>query len=154
LEEEGRWSEAADAYRRYLALPAAAPLAEAVAARVRLARASLRSNGGDEALSLLAEVRARDAEVADWAALDAARAASETGDAAAVRSLLGTVAIAEVRGRGWALEARALLAARDSAGAERTLEGVVATLGAGARRGEAWALLGELRQRRGASDGA
>jgi soluble lytic murein transglycosylase len=150
LEAEGRWADAAEAYRRYLALPAASGADGTPAVLARLVRAQAMSAGGDAAATL-ASLHAHGAALAGWSALVAGRAAAQRGDVQQVRALLAFVDDPEVRERSWDLEPRALLASGDSAAAEEALFETVGRLAPGSRRGEAWALLGEVRRARAAA---
>lgn len=152
LEAEERWAEAADQYRRWLALPARSGQPDGSAAVLaRLVRTAARADGGvDEAVASLGTLGAMSPVVAEWAALAAARPAAGSGDPDLVRALLAFVREPDVRLRAWALEPRALLAAGDSVAAETVLASRVADLPAGSRRGEARVLHGELLRAQGA----
>jgi soluble lytic murein transglycosylase len=154
FEEMGRWQPAAEAYGRYLALAHARESAGTPAVVARRVRTLEHSGVGPESLELLASLRAREPTVASWIALEVARVAAARGDAAQVRALVASVPEPDLRDRVWDLEARALLAAGDSAAARPVIETAARTLGSEARRGEAWALLGDLLRLGGSPDAA
>lgn len=154
LEELGRWEDAGRAYERYLSLPHArnSPTAPAlIARRMR----SLGEAGAWEASHALApSLRAQHEGLSSWLALDLARVGADQGNVAEVRTLLARIQNPTLRTRGWDLEARAMLAVGDSAGAESLLVGRIPSLETAARRGDAWALVGDLRRKRGDDAGA
>ena len=154
LEEAGSWTEAEEAYARYLAGTHAGSSARAPAVRARRARALARAGAWPPALALLEELGGSHPTLAAWSALDLAGAAAEEGDPSTVRRLLASVQAPGVRARGWDLEPRALLVAGDSAGAAALLEETLPTLEGDQRRASGWALLGELRRARGDDAGA
>ena len=153
LEGVERWQGAADAYGRYLALAGTGD-AEGYGALARRARALGRSASWQESLAALEELHQGHALVADWLALELAGAAAEEGETPQVRALLATVTDTGVRGRGWDLEARALLASGDTAQARSVLSALTASLSDAGRRAEAWLLLGPLLLRAGESGSA
>src|SRR5690606_717690 len=154
LEALARWEEAASAYARYAATPPARSSGQSASAEARRARALARTGAWDGALATARALAANQPALADWAALEAPRRAVDGGGATVVAGLLATVADPAVRLRGWDLEPRALLAARDSAAALAALDRVRPELAVPAARADAWVLTGELRRARGDGSGA
>lgn len=143
-EGTGRWSEAAEAYRRALASPEPPPSPSVVA--VRLARAAAAAGDGfNDVLQGLDGIGASDRWLVGWAALALGRNAARAGDTAAVRMALDRIVEPVARRAARALMAEALVAAGDSAAAAeaylRAAEGALADRPEG--DGEEWARLAE-----------
>lgn len=102
----------------------------------------------DEAADLLPQIR-------DWILLRSAGAAASAGDTAQVNGRLARIDAEIGRDWGWRLRVRGHANARDAAGAVALAErfGADRALDAN-RRGEAWALAGEIRLANGDSAGA
>jgi soluble lytic murein transglycosylase len=149
LEETERWAPAADAYGAYLRSEHGRASADAPAITARRIRALEHASAPSESLELLGDLRADDATLASWIALDAARVAADRDDLEQLRSVLAMVTEPDLKARVWDLEPRTLLAKGDSAAAETALTALIPTLQSDARRGEASALLGDLLRLRG-----
>ncbi|MEX2467870.1 MAG: transglycosylase SLT domain-containing protein, partial [Gemmatimonadota bacterium] len=147
FERAERWSEAAEAFDRYM-LVADVDAAERPAARVRGARSWWRAGDhvrAEDGLDALVEVPM----VRSWLAADLVRETVEAGDTSATRALIERVSD-EIAAAGiWRAEADALLAAGDSVRAARALEALAEPDGDGrlavARASEAKVDLGRLR---------
>ena len=120
LERAERWSEAADAFERYV-LVAGADAAERPAARVRGARSwwrageRRRAERGLDALAAAPVVRS-------WLAAELVRETAAAGDTAATRALVERITDEVAAAAVWRAEADALLAAGDSARAASEFE--------------------------------
>jgi len=141
LEHEERWTEGAEAYRRYVSR-ARPGSAASDAALARLARVLARAGDRQQASATLARLLASPA-LRSWTAVELMRVAAEAGDTATVRSLHLHVVEPDARSAVWRLDADARLAARDSAGAATAFRVLFATT-EGARHAEAALGLGQL----------
>jgi soluble lytic murein transglycosylase len=157
-EESGQWAPAADAYGRWLALPAGSASPDKPAIIARRMRSLAHADQWAESHDLSASLRSGLEGLDAWLALELARVAADDGEVGEVRTLLTRVPEVtggtQLRVRGWDLEGRALLAAGDSSAAVTALTERVASLEPASRRGEAWALIGEVRRKRGDDAGA
>ncbi len=144
-EARGDWAAAANAYDRYVTTAHAAddPLLPGI--HGRHAGALARAGRGAEARAALDRIGAP--VVTSWAALDAASASADSGRVADVRALLERVTDPGARMNAWEMLPRALLAARDSAGAEGAFREEARSV-SGNRRARAWTWVGELARAR------
>jgi len=142
LEHAEEWAGAAAAYERYLTL-VSSNSSEAVAARVRLARASWWAGDYGVAWNVVAGLRPAP-YARSWIAAELALAAAESGDVDGVRVLVDHAVDPAAAGVLWRVEADALLQASDSAGAA---EAFAALMGRyeGGRQASASVELGRLR---------
>lgn len=125
LDETGDHDGAAGALARFLdeAPPGDPRLGMAVS---RLARAGAVGRPVADTEDALSRLRRTAPVVADWTALEAARALAEAGRPEATRRVRGHVRDSRVRRRGWSLVVDAWIAAGDTAAALAVLEEVAA----------------------------
>ncbi len=133
-DEEARAAEAADAYRTFLDGPSRDARRRAVAA-LRGARALWRAGRHEDAAALLEDAPV-DADGRAWLALELAEESAAAGNPHEVRTLLRLVETPEAREAAWRVEADALLAAGDTAGAVAAYTSLE-TEATGRRRAEA-----------------
>lgn len=148
-----RWDEAAGHFARFRSYGSAK--ARGPWATSREARAAARSGRWEPALAALDALSGSVPGLESWTALELAELASGTGDVRRVRRLLPIIGgDSTASERAWDLEARAWLAAGDSA---RALEAYVDASRAGltpARRGRAMTAIGGLSVARGDREAA
>lgn len=129
LEESGRWGEAADGYAAFLDLGRGSPSA---ATRLRWTRALDRASR-EEAMPELRALARDEPVAASWLALQMARRASEGGNPDRVRAMIAGISDPAALSRAWNLEARAHVAAGDTAAAVETYGGMLPSLSVGRR---------------------
>ncbi len=134
--------------------PDGSPAVDRVDVRIRRTRSRMAAGDVAGAGEDLAAVLLEDESRGRWLALELARGASEEGNPQATLSFLSAVEPTEVRLRGWALPARALLASGDSTGAEAAYWSAIPSLERVSEQGEAWDRVGALRLARADSAGA
>lgn len=154
LESEGLWAEAEEAYSSAMEGSEAADGWEGVETLARRARARTRLGRFREALEDLEALGTEDSALGDWAALDAAGWAGESGAREETRMALGLVSSREVRELGWGFLPGALLASGDSAGAEAAYWSALPSLPSASAKALAWDRVGVLRMARRDTSGA
>lgn len=142
LEHDEDWALAAGAYRTFLThVDASAP--EAIAARVRLARAMWWAGDHGAATAVVADMRGTP-YARSWIAVELALAAADAGDVDGVRLLLGEAVEPAASAVLWRAEADAVLAAGDSAAAAESFGALMGRY-QGSRQATAMVELGRLR---------
>ena len=142
LEHAEEWAAAASAYERYLPLiPSDSP--DAVAARVRLARATWWAGDHDVASGVVGDLRAAP-YARSWIAVELGLAAADSGDVDGVRLLIDHAVDPAAAGVLWRAEADALLEAGDSTAATEAFAALMSRYG-GERQASAAVELGRLR---------
>lgn len=142
LEHAEEWAAAVSAYERYLTLiPPDSP--DAIAARVRLARATWWAGDHGGASSVVADLRAAP-YARSWIAVELGLAAADSGDVDGVRLLIDHAVEPAAAGVLWRAEADALLEAGDSAAATEAFATLMSRY-EGGRQASAAVELGRLR---------